>query len=404
MLTLAWRNLWRNKRRSLITISSVFFAVFLAILMRGFHLGSWLNLIDSVLHSYSGYVQVHAADYWENKNFDYCLHADSSLIKTIESNKNVKGFVPRLESFSLASTGEKTKGVITVGIDPEKEHLFSNLGSRLVEGRYFTNSDTGIVMSQRLAQFLKLSVNDSLVLIGQGYQGASATGIYRVIGIVKLPAPEFDNQMVFMPLPLARDFYSAPDLLTSVVVDLHDPEKMDKTIKQLKLALPEGQYEVMSWKEMLVELYQQYVSDDGGGLIMLGLLYIIVGFGIFGTVLMMLAERKREMSIMVTLGMQRGRLIKLVSFELMFICLLGVISGFIGSVPIIVYFHLNPIEMTGEVVQVYEAYGMEPILPVAWQIDYMVQQVINVSVIIFVVLLYPLYTIYKMDLIKAMRR
>ena len=404
MLKLAWRNLWRNKRRTLITISSVFFAVFLSILMRGFHVGSWQNLIDNVLHSYTGYVQVHAKGYWENKNFDYSLSANDSVFKKITRIQNVKELIPRLESFSLASAGEKTKGVITVGIDPEKENHFTKLKSRIVSGRYFNKNDTSIILSQRLATFLKLKVNDSLVLLSQGYQGVSATGIFKIAGIVKLPAPEFDNQLVFLPLPVAQEFYSAPNLLSSIVVDVHDPEKIDKTVRHIRKVLGNEHFETMLWTEMLVELYQQYITDEGGALIMLGLLYIIVGFGVFGTVLMMLAERKREMSIMVTLGMQRGRLIQLISVELFIICLLGVICGFVGSIPIITYFHFHPIEMKGEMVKAYEAFGMEPIIPVALQAGYMLQQAFNIFAMIVIVLVYPLYTVYKMNLTKALKR
>lgn len=404
MIILAWRNIWRNKRRTLITIASVFFAVFLAILMRGFHIGSWQNLIDSVLHSYSGYIQVHNNGYWDNQNFDYSMSANDTALTTIEKSKNVKTLVPRLESFSLASAGEKTKGVLTVGIDPEKENQFSELKNKIVEGRYFNKDDTAIIVSQRLAKFLGLSVNDSLVLLSQGYQGASATGIYKIVGIVRLPAPEFDNQTVFLPLSTAQDFYSAHQRITSIVVDLTDPTLANETANELKKIIDLSKYEIMKWQEMLVELYQQYVSDEGGAYIMLGLLYIIVGFGIFGTVLMMLSERKREMAIMVTLGMQRFRLIRLVAVELAIICLLGLISGFIGSIPILAYFHVHPIEMTGEIVKTYEAFGMEPVMPVAWQVDYMVQQVYNIGLILLLVLSYPLYTIYKLNLSNGLRK
>jgi ABC-type lipoprotein release transport system permease subunit len=264
MWTLAWRNIWRNKRRTIITAASVLFAVFFSILMRGFHMGTWLKLIDSVLHSYSGYVQVHAKGYWDNKTFDYCLAENDSSVEAIKKVKNVNGLIPRLESFSLISTGNKTKGVITIGIEPEIENQFSELKNKVVSGRYLTSTDSGVMLSGRLAEFLKLKVNDSVVLLSQGYQGAGANGIFRIIGIIHLPSQEFDNQMVFMPLKTAQNFYSANGLLTSYVIDLKDPKKMDVTIRKISKVVDKNTYEVMSWKEMLIELYQAYVSDEGG--------------------------------------------------------------------------------------------------------------------------------------------
>jgi ABC-type lipoprotein release transport system permease subunit len=404
MLKLAWRNLWRNRRRTLITIASVFFAVFLAILMRGFKHGAWVYLINNVLHSYTGYVQIHEKGYWDNKTFDYSMAADDSVFTKVKGIKQVKGIIPRLESFSLASSGDKTKGVITVGIDPDLENEFTELHKRIVSGRYFTNQDTGVILSERLSKYLGLKINDSIVLLSQGYQGMGANGIYKILGIVKLPSPEFDNQMVYMPLPLAQDYYSAQGRITSVVVDLKNPQDMDKAIKKINKAINSDAYEVMSWKEMLIELYQQYVSNEGSGMIIISLLYLIVGFGVFGTVLMMIAERQHEFGIMITVGMQRSRLIQLVGSELIFICFLGLFFGFLGSVPIVAYFHFYPIHMSASMAKSYAAFGLEAILPTAWQLDYMLQQVYIVFVIVLLVLIYPLYSVYKLDLTKAMRR
>ncbi len=154
MIKLAWRNLWRNRRRTLITVASVFFAVFLAIIMRGFKHGAWLYLINSVLHSYTGYVQIHEKGYWNNKTFDYSMAADDSIFEKVKKIKQVKGIIPRLESFSLASSGDKTKGVITVGIDPKLENEFTELDKKIVSGRYFTTKDMGVILAERLSKYL----------------------------------------------------------------------------------------------------------------------------------------------------------------------------------------------------------------------------------------------------------
>jgi ABC-type lipoprotein release transport system permease subunit len=294
--------------------------------------------------------------------------------------------------------------VLTVGIDPDLENEFTKLKEKIVSGRYFTNLDTGVILSERLSKYLGLKTNDSIVLLSQGYQGMGANGIYRIIGIVKLPSPEFDNQLVYMPLPLAQNYYSAQGRITSVVVDLKNPQNMDMVIRKINKIINKGPFEVMSWKEMLIELYQQYVSNEGSGMIIIALLYLIVGFGVFGTVLMMIAERRHEFGIMITVGMQRVRLMRLVGAELLFVCLMGLIFGFLFSVPIVGYFHFYPIHMGAEMAKTYAAFGMDAILPTAWQLDYMIQQVYIVFVIVIIVLIYPLYSVYKLDLTKAMRR
>jgi putative ABC transport system permease protein len=404
MVKLAWRNLWRNKRRTMITAASVFFAVFFSVLMRGFHSGSWTYLIDNVLHSYTGYIQIHTKGFWENKSFEYSIAANDSLFNKTRKIAEIEGLIPRIESFSLASAGEKTKGVVTVGIDTELEKSFSSLDQKIVSGRYLKNSDTGIIMSERLAKYMSVSIGDSVVLLSQGYQGASANGIFKVIGIVKLPSPEFDNQMVFMPLSLAQLFYSMQDRITSMIIDIYDPQSMEKVLKKISTLAPKNKYEIMSWQDMLVELYQQYVSDEGGGLIMLALLYLIVGFGVFGTVLMMISERRHEFAVMITIGMQRHKLIRMVGTELLYICLLGVVLGIACSLPIVAYYHFNPIQMSGEMAKSFAAFGMDPVIPMAWRSDYIIQQAINVGIIIGIALIYPMYSLVKLNLTKAIRR
>lgn len=404
MFILAWRNLWRNKRRTLITSASIFFAVMLAIFMRGFHVGTWDSLIDGVLHSYVGYIQVHKQGYWEDKSLDYSFELTDSINNISQCDKNIKQFIPRIESFALASIGNKTKGVLVSGVDPRAENSFSNLSGRLIQGEYLSDSSGGIILGQRLARFLKVQPNDTIVLLSQGYQGVSANGLFVVRGIVKLPAPEFDNMTIFMPLAKAQEFYSAPNRITSLVVDISSSLKMEKTAHKLNKAMPIGQFEVMTWKEMLKELYQMYISDNAGGAIMLSILYLIVGFGVFGTVLMMTAERRREFGIMIALGMRRGRIVRMVAMEMVYIGIMGLLAGLICSLPIVAYYHFYPIELTGDYAKTMEVYGMEPTIPMAWHSDYIINQAIAVGILVVVAICYPILALSKLDLVKAIRR
>lgn len=403
-LKLAWRNIWRNKRRTLITASSVFFAVFFSIMMKGFHLGSWQKMIDGILHSYSGYIQIHGTGYWKNKTLDYTFAEDKNLLLKIQENDDISAVVPRLESFALASAGIKTKGVLVIGILPETENIFSNLKSKVVRGKYLKTGDKGVLLSQRLAKFLNLQVNDTIVLLGQGYQGNSAAGKYPVKGIVKLPIPEFDNKMIYLTLENARTLYSAQDRLTSLTIDIKKDNRVDRITKDIKNSLDQEKYEVMSWKEMLIELYQQFLADNVGGYIFLTLLYLIVGFGVFGTVLMMTTERMREFGIMIAVGMQRHTLSLIITIEMFLISFIGLISGMIISLPIVAYFHYNPIRLTGDAAKGFAAWGMEPVLPFALESEYIIIQGVIVAFLVIIAISYPIYSLGKINVIKALRK
>lgn len=403
VLQFAWRNIWRNKRRTLITLSSVFFAVFLAIVMRGFHLGMWHSLLENVLHSYTGYLQIHRSGYHNGKTLDFTFRYTDSLQQAIGQNPNVRAAIPRLETFALASYGEKTKGVMVAGIQPAAENTFTRLNRRLVDGRLLNPADSGALVSQRLARFLGLNVGDTLVLLGQGYHSMSAAGLFPVRGILRLPSPEWDNKMVYLSLPMAQYFLSADSLLTTLVVDLRCTHRLETTSAKLMQSLKNGNYEVLTWKQSLEELYQQYEIDNISGIIIIGLLYLIIGFGIFGTVQMMTSERRHEFAVMIAVGMKPRRIIGLVSLEMFFISLLGLLAGMAASLPVVYGFSIHPIKVTGELTESFAQYGMEPFMGTLWQAKYILNQGLVIFGITLVAIAYPLLSLYNFKLARALK-
>ena len=136
IIKIARRNLWRNRRRTIITASSIFFAVFFAIFMRSFQLGTYGYMIEQSIESYTGYLQIQNPEYYDDPSIDNSFSFDNKILETIKSHENVKSIAPRIESFALASTGNQSKGVLISGIDPEAELDMSNPYHRLVRYRF----------------------------------------------------------------------------------------------------------------------------------------------------------------------------------------------------------------------------------------------------------------------------
>jgi ABC-type lipoprotein release transport system permease subunit len=209
--------------------------------------------------------------------------------------------------------------------------------------------------------------------------------------------------MVYLPLKTAQQMYMAYDRLTTLAINLHDHDELESTVHQIKNALSDDKYEVKSWREIMPELVQQIESDNASGWIMLAILYIIIAFGVFGTVMMMIVERRKEFGVMIAVGMHKYKLSIIVALEMCFIGILGLISGVIGSIPVILYYHLNPIRLTGEIAATIEVYGIEPVLPLAWEIDYFVNQFFIVAVIVLIAIVYPIFSITRLKAVKAIR-
>jgi putative ABC transport system permease protein len=160
---------------------------------------------------------------------------------------------------------------------------------------------------------------------------------------------------------------------------------------------------VRGWKEANKELNDQIKSDNETGKIMIGLLYIVIGFGVFGTVLMMIAERKREMGVMIAIGMKKLKLSLLISLEMLFMSFLGLMAGMLASMPFVALGHLRPIRLTGDLAEMMGTYGMEPVMPMAWYDMYYLNQMLVVFIIVSVIMIYPIVRIRKLKIIEALR-
>ena len=399
---IAWRNLWRNRRRTLLTISSVLFAVLLSLFMRSMQLGSYDMMIENSVKSSTGYIQIHKNGYWDDKTIDNTFENTVELEEGVHANPNVTRAIPRLESFALVSSGKQTKGVAVIGTDPEDEDYASGLHDHLVEGDVLHPNDDGVLIPKGLANYLGAGINDTIVLLGQGYHGVTAAGAYPVRGIVEFIQPEQNNSLIYMSLPMAQQLYAAPGRITSLSLMLEDPDKLEQTRSELQSIDPVN-LEYMTWKEMLTDLLQGIQGDNISGLFMLGILYLVVGFGILGTVLMMTMERRKEFGIMVAVGMRRYKLSIIILLETIMISIMGVLAGVAVALPILTYFYHNPIPLTGEAAKAVLEYNMEPVMPFLLEPHIFINQSIVVLVITLLTVIYPLSVIGRFQVVKAIK-
>ncbi|MNX53511.1 Lipoprotein-releasing system transmembrane protein LolE [compost metagenome] len=403
ILKLIWRNLWRNSRRTLITIASIAFAVLFAILMQSLQDGVFNNLIKNVVSYYSGYIQVHQKGYWDEQILDNSFEVDEKLIATIRENTSVKEIVPRLETFVLASNENTTKGCLLVGTDPVKENNLTQLKNKLIKGSYFENNEEVVIIAEGLAKRLNLKVNDTIVLFGQGFHEVMAAGKYKIKGIVHLASPGMNDAFVYLPLAATQYFLSADNRLTSISLGIDDPNNTDAIAKNLKTKI-EKKYEVMPWEELIPEISNHIKADAISFYIFSGILYLIIGFGLFGTVLMMTAERKYEFGMLIAIGMKKSKLELVLFGETLLITFLGVLLGILCSLPLVIYLRERPIRFGGETARAYEQFGFEAIFPTDFNPAIFLNQSLIVLTMALIIGLYPLWHVNGLNPVKAMKK
>ncbi len=403
LLIIAWRSLWRNKRRTILTAISVFIAVILALFTRSMQLGSYAQMISAGVNQ-TGYLQIHDTGYQENKTVERSFFYSENMMKKIKSVKGITSIMPRTETFSLASFGEKTKGVLVSGIDPDKQNKRFNISKKIIKGKYLSPDKHAVIIGDKMAKYLKIKLGDSLVLIGQGYQGITSYGIYPVIGIFHLPSLEMNSRIVYMNIKDAQTFVYPykPGIITTIALYTDNNNNLQDIEKKLSGKIGQA-YEIISWKIILSDMLQTIKVDNVSGQIMLFILYIIAAFGIFSTVLMMTMEKRKQYAVMISIGMRRSKLISVSTIETIIITFIGILAGLIVITPILFYLHLNPIPITGEMAKMYLQFNIEPVLPfsIKWQL--FLTQTAIISGLSLLSVIYPVVYLSRFNILKAFR-
>jgi ABC-type lipoprotein release transport system permease subunit len=292
--------------------------------------------------------------------------------------------------------------LVFIGIDPHRETVFSRLDTRVLEGEFLSQNDNGAMIGKRCAEVLGIKLGDTLTLIGMGYHGESANGLFPVTGIIQAFDPLLDERVVYTSLAAMQQFISMPDGVSTVSVLLNNPKKIDKTMARLQ-EVTDQQISCLHWKT-LVEGTMAGASENKKQMIVyFYFLYVIVGFGLLGMVVMLTSERKKEFGVMAALGTKKRIIIGSLFWEMMWVSFIGIFAGLAFSIPITAYYHYYPVKMTGEMADALLSFGLEPVMPFAFTLNMFVTQAIIVFTMVLIVSLYPMLSIRRMKTIDALR-
>lgn len=369
--------------------------------MRSLQVGAYENMIHNVTFYY-GFAQAHHEKYWDETNLQNTFIPDEKWIADAKAHSNVNDLVPRLEGYALAASEKRTKAAAVTGVEIELEKELISFETKLREGSLFEKEDKSAILSTGLADYLNLGVGDTIVLLGQGYQAVSAAGKYPIVGLVEFGSPILNGRMVFLPLKEAQYLFNAENRLSSLILGIDNVRKNESTIAELR-EQTDGGLRIMGWKEMTPQLTQIIEMDNAIGMIALTILYLIIGFGIFGTILMMTRERIYEFGVLVSIGMKRWRLMAVMLLESLFISILGVICGIVVAYPVLLYFYFNPINLGNDLAEFGARYDIEPVLHFSLAPEIFWTQGFYVFIIAFIISFYPIYKISGLNVVKALR-
>ncbi len=328
-LRLAWRNLWRQPRRTWLTTGAMVFSNIILAFMVTLQFGMYDMMIDNTLAVFTGHEQVQAPGYEDEKKMRQSIPAAKSLAQTIRTELDVGAVATRGVAFALASSAERSFGVQVVGIEPGHEPEVSVLPGLIKEGSYLDDLRANeAVVGAVLARNLKVSVGDELTLLGSGRDGSFAATIVTVRGIFDTGMPDIDRSFVQMPLTSFQDTFAMRDEAHEIVIRSPELSQVARIKEQVRTLLPpDGDLVVYDWDELQPSLKQAIQADIASAWFMYGVLIILVAFSVLNTVLMSVLERTREFGIVMALGLTPGRLGRLVFLETALMGAMGFVLG-----------------------------------------------------------------------------
>lgn len=360
---LAWRNLWRHKRRTWLTASAIAFSAMLLVFMITIQLGAYDMMIDTTLRVYTGQMQVQYRGYKDKPQMRTVVADAVALAAQLRERTGHDTVAVRAQGFALASSAERSYGVPVIGVQPEYERGVSTLPHLVKHGRYLTDSRAQeLVIGSALARNLKLKLGDELTLLGSGRDGSVAATVLPVAGFFESGNPELDRRLVMMPLATFQETFSMGNDAHLIVVSGPSYEGIPQT-KAIVSQVIAGRagLVVLDWDELVPGIKQLIQTDMVQNWITYIALIVIVTLSIMNTFLMSVLERTREFGIMLALGISPLRLGTMVVLESMLLTLLGLVIGIAIGGGIAVWLHFEGFTFPG-MKEIYAQFGLPGVI------------------------------------------
>jgi putative ABC transport system permease protein len=349
MLRLAWRNLWRQPRRTWLTTGAMVFSNIILVFMISLQFGMYRMMIDNTLQAMTGHMQVQAAGYKDDKKMRLTIPRVEALADDIHAGLDLDTVAARAAGFALASSAERTYGIQIYGIQPEHEPRVSSIPGLIKEGRYLRDDDAmEIVIGTVLGRNLRISVGDELTLLGSGRDGSFAAAVVNVVGVFDSGVPDLDRSFAQMPLRAFQDVFSMGDHGHEIVITAPDLFQVAAVESAVLPLIPADENLVLhDWNALQPGLQQAIQADLVGAWFMYGILIVLVAFSVLNTQLMSVLERTKEFGIVLSLGLTAGQLGRLVLLETALMGIIGLVLGVLGGALLTLWFNINGFSYPG---------------------------------------------------------
>ena len=402
LFSISWRNIWRNKVRSLVIIFSIALGIFAGVAATAFMKGLAEQRIQKVIKTELSYIQVHKEGFRQNSEFNAFMPGASALVKEIRKIPHVTGSSDRVIIQAMAATAETATGVLVYGVDPENEVNVTNINEKVYEGAYFEGIKRHpVVIGKKLAEKLNARVRSKIVITLQDTANNVVSGLFRVSGIYSTNNNMYDESHVFVRAEDVMKLTELPEgVAHEIAINIDDNENLSIVVEAVKKVATGN--EVLDWRTLSPEMNYLTEAMDLYMYIFIIIILLALLFGIINTMLMVVMERTKEIGMLMAIGMNKMRIFSMIVLESILLSLTGGVVGMIIGALFSKWKSTDPIDLSAWA-QGYEQLGYDSYVYMSLEPMMLVNITLMVIFTGVIAALYPAYKALKNDPADALR-
>jgi ABC-type lipoprotein release transport system permease subunit len=399
---LAWRNLWRQPRRTVLSSLAIAFTTVFLIFMPSWQYGSYIAMIENTLRLFDGYAQIQQPGYQDDPEIRNSISDPGAMLNELKQLQGKKVVTTRAESYALLTSDERSFGVRIVGVQPDAEPAVSTIPHNIHEGHYLQSDHSDeIVLGETLAKNLRVRVGDRVTLLSMGRDGSLAADSLQVVGVFATGIKEMDRLVAEMPLPRFQDTFSMPDQAHTVVLSAGSLSDLQPLMKDIRAIAAQHRLVTLDWTKLQPGLLQGILLDISSAVLIYVAMVVVVTFSLLNSLLMSVLERTREFGMLMALGMRPGLIGRMVWMETLLLLAIGLGVGIMTGYAVTHYYAHAGIYF-GETQEVFAKFGLPGAMYPEINAFTLLAGPAVIAVCILLAGIYPMLRIYRLQPVQAM--
>jgi putative ABC transport system permease protein len=401
LFTLSWRNIWRNRRRSLIVITAIAIGITALVLTDAIYNGLLIEILDNQIRSHIAHIEIHSKGFNDNKIIENSMQRYDRIEAVLAHQPNIESFSRRVITSGIISSASNSSGIMIIGVEPDRESKITKIKESVVAGRYLDTAANEIIISKKLAEKLTVELDDKLVLMVSDVDGHVSSDVFRVSGLYRTSGADFDRFYVYIPLRHAQQMTGLGSGISEIAIITRNTDQLAQTQSVVASSIGDT-YEVLTYLDLIPNLIM--LVDVGKQSMVV--YYLIIGiailFGIINTMLMSVFERTRELGILMATGMKNLRIFSMIIIESFFLSIIGTLIGV--AIGLLIYAPLasNGIDLS-VVGEGFTLIGASPVIHPILTARGMANALTIIPLISMIAAIYPAYKATRLEPVRAIQ-